>query len=90
MTVHQLACKWLLMDSALTSITGTFLNEHEIQEAAESTAKPKLAQSEMQQIVEDYSRDWGLGVDAHPCDIKTSVDPSGPSGVDTCAADIDC
>ena len=36
MTVHQLACKWLLQQPALTSITGTFLNEHEIQEAIES------------------------------------------------------
>ena len=36
MTTHQLACKWLLMDPNLTSITGTFLNENEIKEAAES------------------------------------------------------
>lgn len=77
MTVHQLACKWLLMDPALTSITGTFLNEHEIQEAAESTGKPNLSQTEMRQIAEDYARDWDLGPDAHPCDIKSSVDPSG-------------
>src|SRR3954468_6756899 len=27
MTVHQLACKWLLQQPSLTSITGTFLNE---------------------------------------------------------------
>ena len=30
MNVHQLACKWLLQQPALTSITGTFLNEKEI------------------------------------------------------------
>ena len=26
---------------------------------------------------QDYARDWDLGPDAHPCDIKSSVDPSG-------------
>ena len=77
MTVHQLACKWLLMDTALTSITGTFLNEHEIQEAAESVSKPNLTRAEMQQLAEDYARDWDLGPEAHPCDIKSSIDPSG-------------
>jgi aryl-alcohol dehydrogenase-like predicted oxidoreductase len=77
MTVHQLACKWLLMDDALTSITGTLLNEEEIREAAESTGKPDLNKAEMTQLAEDYARDWGLGSDAHPCNLKSSTDPSG-------------
>ncbi|HEX4055192.1 MAG TPA: aldo/keto reductase [Tepidisphaeraceae bacterium] len=77
MTVHQLACKWLLMDSALTSITGTFLNEEEIREAAESADKPALAKAEMLQLAEDYARDWGLGNEAHPCDLKSSAAPGG-------------
>ena len=77
MTVHQLACKWLLMHKTLTSITGTFLNEHEIREAAESTEKPNLSQQEMRQIAEDYARDWNLGAEAHPCDLKSSIDPTG-------------
>jgi len=77
MNVHQLACKWLLMDSALTSITGTFLNEEEIREAAESVNKPALSAAEMHQLAEDYARDWGLGDEAHPCDLKSSISPSG-------------
>jgi aryl-alcohol dehydrogenase-like predicted oxidoreductase len=77
MTVHQLACRWLLQQPALTSITGTLLNEHEIKEAAESVAKPKLSMQELQQIAEDYARDFGLGSEAHPCDLKSSTDPSG-------------
>jgi aryl-alcohol dehydrogenase-like predicted oxidoreductase len=82
MTVHQLACKWLLMEPALTSITGTFLNEEEIGEAAESVDKPPLSAAEMRQLAEDYARDWGLGDEAHPCDLKSSTSPSGtvPSG----------
>jgi len=77
MNVHQLACKWLLQQGGMTSITGTFLNENEIKEAAESTDKPNLSMAEMRQIAEDYARDWNLGVDAHPCDLKSSKDPSG-------------
>jgi aryl-alcohol dehydrogenase-like predicted oxidoreductase len=77
MTVHQLACKWLLQQRGLTAITGTLLNEHEIREAAESVDKPNLSMKELIQIAEDYARDWDLGPDAHPCDIKSSIDPSG-------------
>jgi aryl-alcohol dehydrogenase-like predicted oxidoreductase len=77
MTVHQLACKWLLQQKGMTSITGTFLNEKEIQEAAESTDKPNLSMQELWQITQDYAKDWDLGLDAHPCDIKSSIDPSG-------------
>jgi aryl-alcohol dehydrogenase-like predicted oxidoreductase len=77
MTVHQLACKWLLTDPNLTSITGTLLNEHEIQEAAQSTDKPNLSKQEMEQLAKDYAVDWNLGPEAHPCNLKSSADPSG-------------
>jgi aryl-alcohol dehydrogenase-like predicted oxidoreductase len=77
MNVHQLACKWLLQQPALTSITGTFLNEKEIAEACEATDKPNLSREELQQISEDYANDWNLGADAHPCDLKSSTDSSG-------------
>ena len=77
MNVHQLACKWLLQQGGLTSITGTFLNEQEIKEAAESTDKPNLSVQELRQIADDYARDWGLGPEAHPCDLKSSTNPSG-------------
>jgi hypothetical protein len=77
MTVHQLACKWLLMDPALTSITGTLLNEHEIKEACEATDKPNLTKAELDQLAVNYAKDWDLGPDAHPCNLKSSSDPSG-------------
>jgi aryl-alcohol dehydrogenase-like predicted oxidoreductase len=55
MNVHQLACKWLLQQPNLTSITGTFLNEREIAEAAESCEKPDLNRAELEQIQKDYA-----------------------------------
>lgn len=77
MTGHQLACKWLLMQPALTSITGTFLNENEIREAVEATMKPDLSLAEMRRLAEDYARNWDLGPDAQPCDLMSSVHPTG-------------
>ena len=53
------------------------MNEKEIQEAAESCDKPNLSKQELQDLVDNYAKDWNLGPDAHPCDIKSSVDPSG-------------
>src|SRR5207244_12431514 len=78
MNVHQLACKWLLQQPALTSITGTFLDEKEIAEACEATEKPNLSREELQQIAEDYANDWNLGADAHACDLEGSSAPRGP------------
>jgi aryl-alcohol dehydrogenase-like predicted oxidoreductase len=77
MTTHQLACKWLLQQRGLTSITATLLNEQEITEAAESVAKPGLTQAELNEIAQDYAKDWHLGQEAHPCNLKSSVTPRG-------------
>jgi aryl-alcohol dehydrogenase-like predicted oxidoreductase len=75
--VHTLACKWLLMDPALTSITGTLLDETEIAEAVAACDMPDLTRDQMMQLAEAYARDFDLGDAAHPCDLKSSTDPSG-------------
>ena len=77
MNMHQLACKWLLQQPALTSITGTFLNEAEIAEACAAVDKSDFSFAELHQLAEDYSVDWNLGTEAHPCDLKSSVEPAG-------------
>jgi aryl-alcohol dehydrogenase-like predicted oxidoreductase len=77
MNVHQLACKWLLQQPGMTSITGTFLNEQEIKDACDATTKPDLSSQELDQLARDYARDWGLGDEAHPCDIKSSITETG-------------
>ena len=38
---------------------------------------PNLTSAEMLSLVQDYSKDFGLGDPAHPCDLKSSTDPSG-------------
>jgi aryl-alcohol dehydrogenase-like predicted oxidoreductase len=75
--VHTLACKWLLMDPALTAITGTLLDETEIREAVAATTMPDLTSQEMLELAQNYACDFNLGDPAHPCDLKSSIDPSG-------------
>ncbi len=77
MNMHQLACKWLLQQPGMTTITGTFLNEEEIKDACESTGKPDLSLQELKQLAADYARDWDLGPEAHPCDLKSSITEAG-------------
>ncbi|MGN6724999.1 MAG: aldo/keto reductase [Tepidisphaeraceae bacterium] len=77
MTIHELACKWLLQQRGLTSITGTFLNEKEVQEAVNAVTKPNLSHEELAELSQEYERDWGLGAEAHACNLKSSTDLSG-------------
>jgi aryl-alcohol dehydrogenase-like predicted oxidoreductase len=77
MTIHQLACKWLLMEPALAAITATLLNEQEIREVCEAVDKPNLTRDELIELARGYSTNWDLGDEAHPCDLKSSTDPSG-------------
>jgi hypothetical protein len=65
------------MDPVLTSITGTLLDETEIKEAVAATKMPDLTADEMLWLAQDYAKDFGLGEPAHPCDLKSSTDPSG-------------
>ena len=78
MTIHQLACKWLLQaNPTLTAITATLLDEREIEEVCASVHKPDLTIDELNELRELYQGDFGLPAEAHPCDLKSSVDPSG-------------
>ncbi|HZZ43374.1 MAG TPA: aldo/keto reductase [Tepidisphaeraceae bacterium] len=77
MTIHEFACKWLLQQPGLTSITGTFLNEKEIQEAINATNKPNLSSKELQELAAQYADDWAMGPEAHPCDHKSSTAEGG-------------
>src|SRR5687768_2015167 len=78
MTIHQLACKWLVQaNPTLSAITATLLNEGEIAEVCDALAKPDLTKEELREVSEGYEKDFGLPPEAHPCDLKSSTDPSG-------------
>lgn len=77
MNIHEFACKWLIQQPGLTCITGTLLDEKEIQEAVNAVSKPDIRPSDLNWLLEQYQNDWGLGENAHPCNLKSSTDPSG-------------
>lgn len=77
MNIHEFACKWLLQQRGLTSITGTFLNEKEVQEAVNAVTKPEISREDLLELSRQYAADWDLGPDAHPCDMKSSITPTG-------------
>ena len=39
--------------------------------------KPDLSREELRELGAGYENDFGLPPEAHPCDLKSSVDPSG-------------
>jgi aryl-alcohol dehydrogenase-like predicted oxidoreductase len=78
MTIHQLACKWLIQaNPTLSAITATLLDEKEIAEVCASLAKSDLTLDELNELARGYQSDFGLGPDAHPCDLKSSTSPTG-------------
>jgi len=78
LSIHQLACKWLLQaNRSLTAITATLLNEKEIDEVCGIFEKTDLTHDELGLIARMYREDFGLPPEAHPCDLKSSVSSSG-------------
>ena len=72
MTVHQFACKWLLQQPGLTSITATLLDEGEVDEVCDAVGKPDFSPEELNDLHELYERDFGLPAESHACDLKFS------------------
>src|SRR5690606_31326421 len=52
MTIHQLACKWLLMEPVVTAITATLVDEQEISEVCDAVDKPDLTRAELHELAE--------------------------------------
>jgi aryl-alcohol dehydrogenase-like predicted oxidoreductase len=78
MTIHQLACKWLVQaNPTLSAITATLLDEKEITEVCDALDKPDLTSPELRELADGYRTDFGLPPEAHPCDLKSSTHPSG-------------
>ncbi|MEM1011427.1 MAG: aldo/keto reductase [Planctomycetota bacterium] len=73
MTVHQFACKWLLQQPAMTTITATLLDEKEIDEVTAAAGMADLSDAELNELHELYETDFGLPPESHACDLKSSV-----------------
>jgi aryl-alcohol dehydrogenase-like predicted oxidoreductase len=76
-TMGQLAIKWLLTWPALASVQPNIMNEADLREFAAACDGDLLTPAEMQGIQTLVESDFDFGPDAHACDLKSSVDPSG-------------
>lgn len=77
MNIHEFACKWLLQQPGMTSITGTFLDEKEVQEAVNAVTKPNISREDLAALSRQYADDWELGNGAHACNLKSSTAEGG-------------
>lgn len=76
-SIRQLATKWLASQRGLVSIEPNLLNEADVREFAAACDGKYLSSQTLAQIDALYASDFNLGPDAHPCDWKSSVTPTG-------------
>ncbi len=76
-TMPQLALKWLLTWPAMVSVQPNILTEAELREFAAACDGDRLTPAEMQDVQQLVESDFGLGAEAHACNLKSSVDPAG-------------
>lgn len=76
-TLGQLAIKWLLSWPACVSVQPNITSEKELREFAAACDGQTLAPAEMLEIQNLVESDFGLGADAHACDLKSSVAAEG-------------
>ena len=76
-TMGQLALQWLLSWPALVSVQPNITTEAELREFAAACDGRLLSRGEMDEIQGLVESDFGFGVEAHACDLKSSIDPEG-------------
>ena len=72
-TMGQLALKWLLTWPACVSAQPNIATETELNEFAAACDGALLTSEEMREIQDLVESDFGMGADAHACDVKSSV-----------------
>ena len=76
-TMAQLAVKWLLTWPSLVSVQPNINTSAELREFAAACDGHYLTAAQMQEIQNLVETDFGLGSQAHACDLKSSVALSG-------------
>jgi len=77
LSIRQFAIKWLASQPGMVSIEPNIVNEADLNEYASACDGSTLPQDVLDQLAKLYAEDYGLGDDAHPCDIKSSTTESG-------------
>ena len=76
-TLGQLAIKWLLTWPTLVSVQPNISTAAELREFADACDGNLLSHAEMLEIQDLVENDFGLGLEAHACDLKSSLSPTG-------------
>mgnify|MGYP001544150392 CR=1 FL=1 len=76
-TMGQLALRWLLTWPTVTSVQPNIMNEAELREFAGACDGGLLSAAEMAEVQGLVESDFGLGAEAHACNLKSSVDAEG-------------
>jgi aryl-alcohol dehydrogenase-like predicted oxidoreductase len=80
LSLRQFAVRWLASQPGIVSIEPNLTREAELREhvaACSGAYDAHLPQAVLRELADLYERDFGLGESAHPCDLKSSTDPSG-------------
>ena len=76
-SLRQFAFRWLLSQPGMASIEPNILNRRDIDDFADAADLGPLPDDVLARLGELYECDFGLGDEAHPCDLKSSVEPGG-------------
>ncbi len=77
LSIRQLAFKWLAHFPSVASIQPNLLNLNDIEQFKVACDGEPLPQDVVDKIDTLYAVDFHLGEEAHPCDGKSSITPTG-------------
>jgi aryl-alcohol dehydrogenase-like predicted oxidoreductase len=76
-TIRGLAMRWLASLPTMVSVEPNITSEADLNDYALRCSEPALSQDTLDELTRLYDADFDLGARAHPCDWKSSTDPSG-------------
>ncbi|QQE12848.1 aldo/keto reductase [Planctomycetota bacterium] len=77
LSLRQFSFRWLASQPAMVSVEPNILNNNDIDEYAAVADGEGLPKHVLDQIQAWYDDDFGMGMEAHPCDHKSSITETG-------------
>ncbi|MEO0965331.1 MAG: aldo/keto reductase [Planctomycetota bacterium] len=76
-SLRQFAFKWLACQPGMVSIEPNLLTTEDVDEFVAAADHPLIPDDLLDELRDLYAEDFGLGEDAHPCNLKSSVAEGG-------------
>ncbi len=77
LNLRQFAFVWLMQQPGMVSVEPNILTEADIDDYCIGADAKPIPQDMLDELQKHYANDFGLGDDAHPCDIKSTVAEGG-------------